>query len=98
MKDKPKAKQNKKQKLSKGVPSTPGRYVLVNRQDDEEIGEDEQTEEVDSIDTADLIVRRPVSGRSNKINFRFFSSVVSAMENDRSSRCDTESAGREKIH
>lgn len=49
-----KVKANKKQKVTKATP--PGRYVLMTNQPDEQL-EDTPKEEVDEIDTTDLIVR-----------------------------------------
>lgn len=49
-----KVKANKKQKVTKATP--PGRYVLMTNQPDEQ-SEDTPKEEIDEIETADLIVR-----------------------------------------
>lgn len=54
--DKLTVKKNKKQKVNKAVPPTPGRYVLMNKNADEE-SEDREGEDIDEIETADLIVR-----------------------------------------
>ncbi|XP_037043946.1 ATP-dependent RNA helicase DDX24 [Bradysia coprophila] len=56
LQDKPKVKQNKKQKINHAVPSKPGRYVLINpQQDDESDDEAEKETDTDVIEATDLL-------------------------------------------
>ncbi|KAG4074022.1 hypothetical protein HA402_014227 [Bradysia odoriphaga] len=56
LQDKPKVKQNKKQKVNHAVSSKPGRYVLINpQQDDESDDTAEKEDDTDVIEATDLL-------------------------------------------
>lgn len=75
--DKPKVKQNKKQKTNNAVSSAPGRYVLVNADDDDEADDTAEKEDSDEIDATDLIVRQRRSFDHN-LKLKKFSFSISS--------------------